>query len=283
MTGPRDGYKVYYYTGIKTATMMSAPEQRRIVGAFLRARREALSPERAGIFPMPGRRRTPGLRREEAAQLCGISTTWYTWLEQGRDVACSGVVLARLAEALLLSPAERTYLFELARRNDPRPPEAEPAGAVPPDLLCLPGLMNAPTYLLDALWSVRAANDAARHLFAGWIGGAEPNLLRYVFLDPQARLFLDDWHDRARRILAEFRADTARRPDDAAMRALVERLRGESHDFERVWNSHAVLSREGGRRRFIHPEDGVLHYDQVTLIPAAHPGYKLVTLVPVGG
>ncbi|MFS3137070.1 helix-turn-helix transcriptional regulator [Gluconacetobacter sacchari] len=260
---------------------MSESERRRTVGAFLRARRAAMSPEQAGIFPMPGRRRTPGLRREEAAQLCGISTTWYTWLEQGRDVACSGAVLARLAEALLLSPAERTYLFELARRNDPRPPGAAPSGAVPPGLLCMPGLVAAPTYLLDALWTVRAANDGARHLFAGWIGGDEPNLLRYVFLDPQARFFLDDWPDRARRILAEFRADTARRPNDAAMRALVDRLCGESADFARVWNSHAVLSREGGRRRFTHPRDGLLQYEQVTLIPAAHPDYKLVTLVPV--
>ncbi|MFT9091657.1 MAG: helix-turn-helix transcriptional regulator [Gluconacetobacter sp.] len=263
--------------------MISIPEQRRTLGAFLRARREALSPERAGIFPMPGRRRTPGLRREEAAQLCGISTTWYTWLEQGREVACSNQVLARVADALLLSSAERTYLFELARQNDPQAPAAAPSHVVPPDLLRMSDLITAPTYLLDALWSVRAANAGALHLFAGWIGGEEPNLLRYVFLNPEARIFLDDWPDRARRLLAEFRADTARRPDDRAMQAMVDDLRAASSDFQRLWTCHAVLSREGGRRMFNHPQDGVLHYEQITLIPATYPGYKMVTLIPFLG
>ncbi|WP_323989856.1 helix-turn-helix transcriptional regulator [Nguyenibacter sp. L1] len=260
---------------------MPPSDPRRALGAFLRARREALSPADAGMYPMPGRRRTPGLRREEAAQLCGISTTWYTWLEQGRPVACSAATLARLAEALRLSRAERAYLFELARQTDPRPPDAGAAPCVPPELLALPGLVLVPAYLLDRSWSVRAANDAARRLFAAWIGGAEPNLLRYVFLDPGARGFLDDWEESARRILAEFRAETARLSEDASIVAMLDRLHAESPDFARLWRGHAVLPRAGGRRRFHHPLDGTVSYAQATLVPAGHPDHKLVILTPV--
>ncbi|MBB2201049.1 helix-turn-helix transcriptional regulator [Gluconacetobacter tumulisoli] len=259
------------------------PDQRPILGAFLRARREALPPERAGLIRASVRRRTPGLRREEVAHLCGISTTWYTWAEQGRDIALSAATLGRLADALHLSPAERAYLFELTRQKDPRPPGAAEAGSLPAELGRLPDLMDAPAYLLDRLWCVRAANARARHLFAGWLSGPEPNLLRYVFLDPAARTFLQDWDDRARRILAEFRADTARLADDPALERVIAALLRNSPDFARFWTGHAVLSRTGGPRRFMHPQDGPLVHDQITLIPAGHPDYKLVMLPPCDG
>jgi transcriptional regulator with XRE-family HTH domain len=105
--------------------MASTAEQRRLLGAFLRARRERLTPAEAHIHGGPARRRTPGLRREEVAQLCGLSPTWYTWLEQGRDVSVSPPALARIAEALHLTAPERAYLFELARKRDP---EVDPSG-----------------------------------------------------------------------------------------------------------------------------------------------------------
>ncbi len=139
---------------------------------------------------------------------------------------------------------------------------------------------QAPAYLLDRLWQARAWNDAAAHLFAPWLGSGETCLLRFVFLDPAARGFIADWEDRARRVLAEFRADTAYAPDDAAMQALVAELLHRSPDFARFWTGHAVLAREGGTRRFNHPQDGALRYEQVTLIPAAHPDHKLVMLLP---
>ncbi|GBQ35286.1 helix-turn-helix domain-containing protein [Gluconacetobacter azotocaptans] len=263
--------------------MPIAPDQRPVLGAFLRARREALPPERAGVMRVSARRRTPGLRREEVAQLCGISTTWYTWAEQGRDITLSAPTLGRLADALRLSPAERAYLFELTRQKDPRPPDPAGAESLPPDLTRLPELIDAPAYLLDRLWCVRAANARARHLFTGWLAGPEPNLLRYVFLDPAARTFLEDWDDRAHRILAEFRADTARLADDPALERIVAALLRDSPDFARFWTGHAVLSRAGGPRRFMHPQDGLLVHDQITLIPAGHPDYKLVVLPPGDG
>jgi transcriptional regulator with XRE-family HTH domain len=256
--------------------MLLPPDQRRQLGAFLRAHREALAPEIAG----QGRRRTPGLRREEVAQLCGLSTTWYTWVEQGRDIALSAAALARLADALRLTTAERGYLFELTRRRDPAPPVSGSDHApAPPELVAALQAMTAPAYLLDRLWHARGWNDAAGRLFAPWFDSGETSLLRYVFLDATAPTFIFDWENRARRLLAEFRADTAHNPDDPAMRDLVGDLLHSSAAFARFWNSHAVLAREGGARAFNHPRDGVLRYEQITLVPAAHPDHKLVMLL----
>lgn len=256
-------------------------DQRHRLGAFLRARREALKPAQAGQSISPhGRRRTPGLRREEVAQLCGISTTWYTWIEQGRDIGLSAGALARLADTLQLTAAERAYMFELALRRDPVPRHGDAAAAeTPPELAAVLRVTTAPAYVLDPLWCARAWNDAAGHLFAPWFGSGEVCLLRFVFLEPAARAFIWDWENRARRLLAEFRADTARDPENAGMQALVGDLLGESRSFARFWNNHAVLGREGGTRRFNHPRDGILEYEQITLIPAAHPGWKLVMLL----
>jgi len=257
-------------------------DHRHLLGAFLRKHREGLRPESAGLVTNPqARRRTPGLRREEMAQLFGFSTTWYTWVEQGRDIAFSAAALARLADALQLTAPERGYLFELTRQRDPAPPEPAPAlSTVPTSLAAVLQASTAPAYLLDLLWRARAWNDAAGRLLAPWFDSGEACLLRFVFLHDAARDFIQDWENRARRLIAEFRADTAHDPDDPAMRELVGGLLRNSPAFERFWNSHAVLAREGGLRVFNHPQDGTVRYEQVTLLPAAHPGHKFVMLLP---
>jgi len=130
------------------------------------------------------------------------------------------------------------------------------------------------------VWNVCAANVAARRLFGGWIGGEDRNLLRYVFLCDEARNFLDDWEGSAQRILAEFRAESVR-GDKNQVELFVKTLRADSADFERLWHSQRVLNREGGLRRFHHPLDGVLDFDQVTLGFTAWPAFRLVTLTPV--
>jgi transcriptional regulator with XRE-family HTH domain len=263
--------------------MLLATDRRRELGAFLRARREAISPAQAGLLPAGrDRRRTPGLRREEVAQICGMSTTWYTWTEQGRDIALSAEALARLADALRMTAAERAYLFELTKRRDPAP-AAAPAdvSTVPPALLALLQVTAAPAYLLDRLWHVRGWNQAAGDLFAPWFASGESSLLRFVFLNPTARDFICDWEDRARRLLAEFRADIVHDPENTAVAALVQDLLRESADFALFWNSHAVLGRDGGMRRFNHPAGGAVGYEQMTLVPATHPHHKLVVLLPV--
>lgn len=253
-------------------------ELRKRLAQFLRARREAMPPPTSAA----GRRRTPGLRREEVAQLAGISTAWYTWLEQGRDIALSAAALARLADVLALSPAERGYLFELARRRDPhRPGEGGPV--IPTALLAAVQAMPMPAYVLDRHWRRTAWNEPAEQLLAPWADSGEHSLLRYVFLVPSARHFIADWDTRATRLVAEFRADTALQPDDAGMAALVNELCGESTDFADRWRRQDVLAREGGRRDFVHPEHGAIAREQLTLAPAGYAGHKLVLLLPVVG
>lgn len=251
-------------------------ELRQRLARFLRARREAMPPPRG----VAGRRRTPGLRREEVAQHAGISTAWYTWLEQGRDIALSAEALARLAEVLALTPAERRYLFELARRRDPHPPGDAGAEAAPAALLAAVQALPMPAYLLDRHWRRLAWNAAAAQLFAPWADSGEPCLLRYTFLDASARRFIADWDARATRLVAEFRADTALHPDDAGLLALVEQLCGASADFAARWHRQDVLAREGGRRDFVHPAWGAVAYEQLTLVPAGHADHKLVMLLP---
>jgi transcriptional regulator with XRE-family HTH domain len=213
--------------------------------------------------------------------MCGISVTWYTWIEQGRDISISPESLARLAETLRLTVAERTYVFELARKRDPSPPALATAQAVYPadPMAAACRAVGAPAYVLDRLWCAKAWNAAAGELFAQWLGGNERCLLRYVFLDPSARHFIADWEDRARRLVAEYRADTALAPDDAAQKALLAALQSASPDFAGFWQDQAVLGREGGARRFNHPRDGQRSYQQITLVPAGYPGHKFVMLL----
>jgi len=256
---------------------MTAPsaEQRRLLGAFLRTHRERLAPQAAGL-PAGGRRRTPGLRREEAAQLAGVSATWLTWLEQGREASASPEALARLAAALQLTRAERAYLFELAGRRDPAAPAV--AAEAPPGLAEAVARFEGPAYGLDRCWNAVCWNPAAERLFDGWLGGPERNLLRYLFRDPSARRLIVDWPDRARRVIAEFRADFSRSLADPQMRGLLEGLRGEDREFAAMWEEQAVLAREGGVRRFEHPRDGPLAFEQFTFQPADRPDCKLVLL-----
>ncbi|MDX7952640.1 helix-turn-helix transcriptional regulator [Lichenihabitans sp. Uapishka_5] len=255
-------------------------DAQRELGAFLRAHRERLKATDLGLRPQ-GRRRTPGLRREEVADLCGLSPTWLSWIEQGRDVSASPAALSRLGDALRLSRAERAYLFELARKQDPKIDSA-PDEAVPLALGQVLASTTVPAYGLDRLWQLCGRNAAAARLFSPWLDGGEPNLLGFVFCDPAARRFICDWDVRARRLVAEFRADTSRLGDDPDTTALVAHLRRESATFDGFWQARDVVAREGGARAFHHPADGILHYEQATLHIAGHERFKLVMLFPVG-
>lgn len=250
----------------------------RSLSAFLRALRERQSAAAHG-FGGGQRRRTPGLRREEVAQISGLSVTWYTWLEQGRDVSASAAALSRLARGLRLSRAERAYLFELAGKRDP---DRSPVGDDPPDtvLACVDAVAG-PAYILDRCWSARRWNAKAARLFAGWLDASgERNLLRYLFLRPEARSLIQDWEVRARRVVAEFRAATTSYLDDPEVRQLVDELNGESRDFKRLWATQGVMAREGGERTFNHPAMGRLHYQQVSLSLAGWPDFRLTMLIP---
>lgn len=260
-------------------TMRDAGPSRRELGDFIRAQRERLAPERIGIA-RGSRRRTPGLRREEAAALCGLSVTWYTWLEQGRDVALSAASLAGVARGLGLDRAARAYVFELAGRHDPQLPTPEPE-RLDHGLASVLKAIAAPAYILDARWNAPACNERARRLFTGWLDRpGERNLLRFIFLEPAARDVIVDYEERARRVAAEFRAANGAHLADPRLHALVEELNHDSALFARLWREHAVLGREGGLRRFRHKRDGIVCFEQVALNLAAHPDLKLTVLVP---
>lgn len=251
-------------------------DQRKLLGEFVRAHRERLTPDQPG-----GRRRTPGLRREELAARAGISATWCAWIEQGRDVQASPHALSRLARALNLTRAERAYMFDLAGRRDP---EAVSLGGTDDDAPeSLRDVVNAvahPAYGLDRLWNACSWNPAAEQLFVGWLGeGRQRNLLRYVFLVPAARDLLEDWQHRAGRILAEFRADYGHSFADPPMQALIGELSEKSELFRALWKEQQVMEREGGLRRFRHPTLGMLEYRQHTYRPTERSDYKLVMLV----
>ncbi|WP_215780059.1 helix-turn-helix domain-containing protein [Paludibacterium sp. B53371] len=250
------------------------------LGTFLRAIRARLQPQEVGL-PPGQRRRTPGLRREEVALLCGISPTWYTWLEQGRVSSPSGPTLQAIARGLKLSLAERHYLFQLAARSDPQPAQRHHD---PHALSPLLAALQTPAYLLDPHWHIVASNLAAQQRFAGWLdqpAAPEHNLLRFVFLDPRARQWIVDWPQRARRLVAEYRADSAALARDPLHWLLIDELTQHSQAFRQWWDAQEVLQREGGIRRFRHPT-GELHcYRQFTLHLPQHPQWKLVTLLPV--
>ncbi|QGM98749.1 helix-turn-helix transcriptional regulator [Methylocystis parvus] len=250
-------------------------DQRRLLGDFIRGRRERARPEAPG-----GRRRTPGLRREELAARAGISATWCAWIEQGREVQASPEALGRIARALSLSAAERAYLFELAGRIDPETPSS-PIDSTPRSLRAFVGAAEHPAYALDCFWNACCWNDTAADLFAGWLDGEhQRNLLRFVFCDDAARSLIPDWEARALRLLAEFRADYGHMFRDVRVKRFVDALRDESPLFARAWDAQDVLHREGGLRAFDHPVSGRLWFEQHSFTPADAPAYRLVLLVP---
>lgn len=258
-------------------------KRRKELGEFLQAIRKRGSPEAFG-FPTGQRRRIKGLRREEVAQLAGISTTWYTWIEQGRDVSMSTDAVLRLAQALKLTRTERAYLFDLAGRRDPQGHihEEDLASATLTDLL---SDIQIPAYILGSTWNVLAWNKKAKDLFGDWFNqqsSIAPNLLRLVFTAENAKDFVVNWEARSKRLVAEFRADCRTRLDEPELQALVNELSQSSNEFEQFWKQHDVLERQGGLREFNHVKHGLLRYQQVTMRPVDQEQLKLVLLSPTG-
>jgi transcriptional regulator with XRE-family HTH domain len=255
---------------------MSDVDQRTLLGQFIRAHRERARPDIDA-----GRRRTPGLRREELADRAGTSTTWITFIEQGRNVQASSHVLGRIAEALSLTSAERAYLFDLAGRRDPNLPATQALADTPTSLRHAVQSSKHPAYGLDPLWNACCWNRKAAALFTGWLDADhDRNLLRFVFLSRAARRLIPDWELRATRLLAEFRADYSRRLASPPVQALVADLRNTSSAFARAWSSQDVLEREGGLRRFVHSLQGKMLFEQHTFVPAERADFKLILLVP---
>jgi transcriptional regulator with XRE-family HTH domain len=249
---------------------------------FLRRRRAALQPEDVGL-PSGGRRRTPGLRREELAQLAGVGTTWYTWLEQGRDVRASLDVFEAIARALRLTPAERTHLILLGRGEDP-PPCAPPAERVSATLRRLIGNLGPnPAFVLGRRWDYLAWNEAATALFGDLasLPRSARNHVWLTFMDPARREMFTDWEKSSRLLVAKFRADSARHLGDPAFDELVDALRRSSPDFCRAWKRHEVAGGGEGRKEVRHPVAGLLAFEHAVLNPVAAPDQRLILYSPL--
>src|SRR5271170_186724 len=256
--------------------------RRREAGDFLRSRRERLTPSDVGL-PNGFRRRTPGLRREEVAMLAGVGTTWYTWLEQGRDVRPSNEVLSAVAGALRLDPIERRHVFVL---HDRPAPERRPAGAEQVDeplRRTLDSLTGQPAFVLGRRWDVLAWNRAAEVVFGpyGRLEGDERNTLHMVFADSDHRRLLVDWEAVARASLAMFRADCARYSGNPDFERLVARLTRLSPEFAQWWPQREVARPLAGRKRIDHPTAGRMLFEYSSFGVGDPPDMKLIVFTPL--
>ncbi len=261
---------------------MDDTERRAALSHFLRTRRERLSPQQVGL-PTGGRRRTPGLRREEVAQIAGVGVAWYTWLEQGRSITVSAAVLDSIARALRLAPDERAYLFTLARDEAPRS-SAPAAATVSPALQSiLDALDPYPAYVTDARWTVVAWNQAARRVFANFeaMSRRQRNILWFAFMQPGHRELLVDWEGEAQRTLALFRASTGRYVGEPWYKELIADLARVSPAFEAWWSRDDVRAVHAGRKELNHPEVGRLVFHPTTMQIAEAPDLQMVVYPPL--
>jgi transcriptional regulator with XRE-family HTH domain len=256
--------------------------RRRELADFLRSRRERTSPVEAGLPERP-RRRTPGLRREDLAELAGISATWYTRLEQGRDIRASVSVVERLARALRLDAVERTQLFQLALRQAP-PISRGPKEKLSPLIQrVLRNLESMPALVLGRRWDVLGWNLAARALLMDFesVAVEDRNLVWLTFTKPDMRSLFVDWPSRARDVLARFRVDYGRHTGDPQFVDLVNRLKRVSPEFAQWWPRHDLMPHTGGRKHYNHPIAGRLVLEHVPFSINENPELQMLLFTPV--
>ncbi|MCX5208128.1 helix-turn-helix transcriptional regulator [Kitasatospora sp. NBC_00240] len=267
-------------------------DRRTEIRDFLTTRRARVTPEQAGrtLSPLSGTRRVPGLRREEVAQLAGVSVPYYTRLERGDARGATDAVLDAIARALLLDDAERAHLFDLVRAAN----ATGPAGAARPARQPVrPGLRNlvetisdVPAYLRNARLDLLAGNPLARALFAPIFDSpARPaNAARFTFLDPAAAAFYPDWETVAEQNVATLRAEVGRNPYDKALSDLIGELSTRGGDaFRGRWARHDVRHHRAGAKRIHHPLVGDLTFTYETTQLTADDGlYLILCAVPPG-
>jgi len=256
------------------------------LGAFLRTRRARLDPAELGLASY-GRRRVPGLRREELAQLAGVSATYYTRLEQGLGGGASDSVLDALAVALQLTTDERTHLHHVARPPRACTPRQRPEQISPGTAQLVAALTEIPVLALDRRNDVLAWNPLAHALLAGHLDPdaptrtrERPNTVRMLFLDAHHRELHCDWDHEARRAVAALRIVAGQHPTDPALATLIGELSVRSPHFATLWARHPVGSCTEGTKRYHHPTVGDLELTFTVTTTADDTGHRLLLLTP---
>jgi len=254
--------------------------RRQELGDFLRTRRARISAADMGL-PASGRRRTAGLRREEVAQLAGMSVTWYTWLEQARPISVSAEMLDNLARVLRLDSIERIQLFQLALREPVLDSRPKTQRISPLLKQMLDQMEELPAFIVGARWDVLAWNLAAAAFFNFHnIAGPERNMVWLFFTDSTLRALIVDWPTRARDMLARFRVSYGRHAGDKHFVQLVERLKSVSAEFNQWWPRHDVRPQSEGLKRYNHPLVGRLQLQHVSFSVMDDPELILTMLAP---
>ena len=242
-----------------------------------------MSPADVGL-PPAGLRRTPGLRREEVAVLAGVGVSWYTWLEQGRDIRVSAQVLDAVAGALRLNTHEHAYLYRLAGLEPPGAGTgaADPAQPVTPEWhRILDAWLPRPAYIIDRHWGFAAVNSTACEVFG--LTDDDDNCLVAFFTSSRYRAAVTHWAEAAPDIVARFRADAARHPHDRGFHRIAAELGTASPEFARLWARHDVTESANGTKAVTHPYGGDLHFEYTRLPLPDHPGHHLVLHNPTPG
>jgi transcriptional regulator with XRE-family HTH domain len=252
------------------------------LGDFLRSRRTRLDP---ASFGFSGRRRTPGLRREEVAQRANISSTWYTWLEQGRGGAPSAAVLERICAALMLTNTEREHLFMLALGRPPEVRYQSSAGVDPRLQRVLDSLDASPAIIKTATWNVVAWNRAAAVVLTDYstLPPGQRNILRFLFGDPDVRAKQHDWESVARFVVGTFRADVARAGLASEVSDLVDDLCRANPDFDRMWRENHVFGPTEGEhvKRLLHPQFGTIEMEHSLFAVDGRPDLTMLVYTPL--
>jgi transcriptional regulator with XRE-family HTH domain len=251
------------------------------LGTYLKDRRARLDPVSLGFTG--GRRRTPGLRREEVAQRSNISPTWYAWLEQGRGGAPSADVLNRIAKGLLLTEPEREHLFMLGLGHPPEVRYKAPEGVTPRLQRLLDVMQFSPAIVKTPLWDVVAWNRAAAALLTdyGALPPTQRNILRLMFSSSRVRAAQEDWQSVARFVVGAFRADAARAGATAEIGQFVEELSRLSPEFEALWLANDVSTHGEGLKRLHHEKLGLLELEFSAFAVDGRPDLGLIVYNPV--
>lgn len=258
---------------------MTAPKTNEL-GKYLQDRRAKLDPAALG-FSM-ARRRTPGLRREEVAQRANVSTTWYTWLEQGRGGAPSATVLNSIARALMLTDAEREHLYLLGLGRLPDVSYKPVHGITPRLQGVLDALELCPALIRTPTWDIVGWNNAASKVLTNYetLEGGQRNILRLIF-NPKFRRANPDWEMLARTMVAVFRADIARAGATESVQVLVDELSAMSPEFKKMWRStNDVLGHSEGTKNIYHPTAGKITMEFSSFTVDGRPDLNMIVYTP---